>query len=225
MIISTKAMLSSSVFAALVIGLATTTAVFAQEAFESEDDGFALQVPQGWVIDDFDNQATELGNEAIAMLCPESDSLPGIGGSHSCMGANLTDGMYISRFTDLQSMPEFEDLPEPPTTDDLVALWIGSLVNSNQSSNVQVVNSTDIDEFKKIVTATYTWHNDAGTGFNPFDDYTSDTDNLIMFALSEDRNTGYYITNPLAFPNFYNQTEHSPAVQQVFNSFQMVPSS
>lgn len=158
-----------------------------------------LEIP---AAEDFDNQPLEPdAGENIAMLCLESDSLPGIGGTSNCLGANTTDAIYINRFPDLQSMPEFEDSGIVPTTDDLVALWVDRLVDSNQSSDIQIVNDTDLSEFTKIVTATYTWYSDAGTGFNPFDDFTANTDNLMMFVLSEDRNRGYIITNPLTLNN------------------------
>lgn len=81
-----------------------------------------------------------------------------------------------------------------------------------------------MDEFRKIVNMTYTRYDDAGTIFNPFDDFSYNMKSLVMVALSEDRNTGYQIFNSMATPNIWNRTEHSPAVQEVFNSFQIVES-
>jgi hypothetical protein len=81
-----------------------------------------------------------------------------------------------------------------------------------------------LDEFRKIVNMTYTFYNDAGTAFNPFDDFSYNMKSLIMFVLSPDRNTGYEIFNSMTTPNVWNRTEHSPAVNEVFNSFQIVES-
>jgi hypothetical protein len=191
------------------------------EAFESEEDGFRLQIPEGWVIEDNENVPLEPNREGIAGLCPESEALPAVGGEYNCQAANLTDSIPVSRWPDLRAMPEFENVTMP-TTNDLVALYIQYLQNTNQTSDIQIVNSTDINEFRKIVTVTYTVYDDVGTPFNPIDDFTFQTENLIMFALSPDSNSGYVITNPLAIPNALNQTEHSPAVQEVFDSFEIV---
>jgi hypothetical protein len=126
-------------------------------------------------------------------------------------------------------MPEFQNESGQgdsniiiPTPNDLVALWIQRLQNNNQTSDIQIVNTTDVDEFTKIVSAAYTVHDDTGTFLDPFDDFTFKTENFVIFVLSEDRNTGYYITNPMAIPNILNKTEHSAAVQEVFNSFEIV---
>src|SRR5919112_5954146 len=99
--------------------------------------------------------------------------------------------IYISRYPDLQSMPEFQDIPELPTTNDLLALWVQYLQNGNQTSDIQIVNTTDIDEFTKIANMTYTAYDNAGTLFNSFDDFNYNVKSLSMFVLSQDRNTGY----------------------------------
>ena len=203
----------------------TATASIAQSdrSFESEVDGFRLQVPQGWVIEDNENIPTEpLGIEDIALLCPQNEALPAIGGEYNCLAANLSDGIFISRYPDLQSMPELQDIPEPPTTNDLLALWIQALQTGNQTRDIQIVNTTDVDEFRKIADMTWIVYDVAGTPFNPFDDFTYNAKSESMFVLSQDRNTGYQIVNTLAVPNINNQTEHSPAVQEVFNSFELI---
>jgi hypothetical protein len=124
----TKIMMAA-ISAILVVGmmmasLPSTAVIYAQlqqpqpqqgeaEVFESEDDGFRLQIPEGWVIEDVDNMPVDENREDIALLCPENDALPGIGGEYNCLAANYTDAIYISRWPDLQSIPEFEDIPEP----------------------------------------------------------------------------------------------------------------
>jgi hypothetical protein len=125
---------------------------------------------------------------------------------------------------DLQAVPEFEDIPQttPITTNDLLALAIQSLQNGNKTSDIQIQNNTDVDEFRKIVNMTMTRYADAGTPFNPFDDFSYNMKSLAMLVLSEDRNTGYQMFNTMATPNIWNRTEHSPAVQEVFDSFELV---
>jgi len=200
-----------------------------QEVFESEDDGFRLQIPQGWVIEDHDNErdSADPNIENLAMLCLENEALPGIGGEHNCQAANYSGAVFISRWPDLQSMPEFQNESSSsnettttttiiPTTNDLVALWVQYMQSTNQTSDIQIVNTTDVDEFRKIVNMTFTFHDNAGT-FLPFDDVTYGARSLLMFVLSEGKNTGYII-----LPNNNQKQQHLPAVQQVFDSFQIV---
>jgi hypothetical protein len=212
----------------IMIMAATTTTVLAQTAdrtFESEEDGFRLEIPAGWVIEDHDNLTYEgYSDEDIAILCPANEALPAIGGEYNCLAANLTDSINITRYPNLQSMPEFADLETPITTNDLLALSIQNQQKTNQTSDVQIQNNTDLDEFRKIVNLTMTQYDDAGTPYIPWDDFSYNVKTLIMFALSPDRNTGYEIFNGMATPNAMNRTEHSPAVHEVFNSFQIVES-
>ena len=198
------------------------------EVFESEEDGFRLQIPEGWVIQDHDIISTpEPNTRDAAVLCLESEALPAVGGGANCQAGALTDIIAIVKWPDLQSMPEFENV-SMPTTNDLVALYVQFLQSTNQTSDIQIVNSTDVDEFTKIINMTYIADDDAGTAFNPFDDSTNPVKSLQMFKLSqENRNVGYFILNNLAIPttttDIYNQTaEHSPAVNTVFNSFEIV---
>jgi hypothetical protein len=220
-----------SLIACIILSLTAAAApltVLAQTAsYESEELGFRLQVPQGWVIQDEDIITAPLDPniETIATLCLENEALPGVGGDYNCEAANLTDVIYINRFSDLQSRPEFQNESDTdstiiPTTDDLVALWIQELQNES-ASQIKIENTTDIDEFTKIVDMTYQYVETAGTVL-PFDDFTYGLKSTGMYVLSQDRNTGYNIVNNLPIPNILNKTEHSPAVQQVFDSFQLV---
>jgi hypothetical protein len=211
----------------------TTTAsaqLSADRIFESEEDGFRVQVPQGWVIEDTENTPIEPNGEAIAMLCLENEALPGIGGEHNCQAASRTDAFYISMWPDLQSMPEFQNESDdnsssssdmiPITTNDLVALYIQNL--QNYTSQIQIQNTTDVNEFKKIVTMTYIFHDEGETIF-PWDDFTNPIESSLLFALSQDRNTGYSINNNVSYDNQTQQAEQrSPAVQEVFNSFEIL---
>ena len=215
-----------------------TTASAQQSAdriFESEEDGFRLQIPQGWVIQGDDIfTPSDQSFDNVAMLCLENEALPGIGGKHNCQSANLTDSIFINKWSDLQSMPQFQNESSSsdsalggnssnnmmiiiPTTEDLVALRIQALQNQSDSQ-IKIENTTDVDEFTKLVDMTYQSVDEAGT-ILPFDDSTYNVKSTTMFVLSQDRNTGYYISNNIATDN---QTQHSPAVQEVFNSFEIV---
>jgi len=46
----------------------------------------------------------------VAVLCLENEALPGIGGGYNCTAAKLTDMIFIERWLDLQSRPEFENI-------------------------------------------------------------------------------------------------------------------
>ena len=81
---------------------------------------------------------------------------------------------------------------------------------------------TDVDELTKIVSLTYTFHNEGDSIF-PWDDYSYPVKSLLMFVLSQDRNTGYSISHNVGYDNPTQQWEqHPPAVQEVFNSFELV---
>ena len=199
------------------------------QIYQSEENGFRLQVPEGWVIQDgddvIDSTTLDSGSEDVAVLCPEKDALPGIGGAHNCQAANLTDSIFITRWSDLPSRPEFENESSSngiitPTIDDMVALWVRYLQNVS-ASQIKIVNATDVNEFTKIVNMTYQVVNNSGT-LLPFDDYTYNVKAAVMLALSQDRNTGYSIVNALSDHSIYNRTEFSPAVQEVFNSFEIL---
>jgi hypothetical protein len=215
-----------------------TTQALAQrgEIFESVEDGFRLQVPQGWVIQTYDltelprddddlSEPPDVIYEPLTILCLENESLPTIGGGRNCLGGNLTDSIFINRFSDLQTMPAFHNESDStvitPTTDDLVALRIETIRNTSSASEIRIENTTDINEFTKIVDMTY--HAvEPGDTILPFDNTSYDVKSKALYVLSQDRNTGYYIGNNLIFPNPMNVTEHSPAVQEVFGTFELV---
>ena len=207
------------ILAVVVVAIITTpiTAVLAQEVFESEEDGFRLQVPQGWVIQD-DNINPNPNIEIIAMLCLEDEALPAVGGGYNCEAGKLTDIIYVERWLDLRSRPEFENITSSNytiTTDDLFALRVQYLYNNASATGIKIENSTDVDEFTKLVNLTYTVHDRV----NIFIPVEVDRKSSQMYVLSQDRNTGYSIVNNL---NNTQTQQHSPAVQEVFNSFEVV---
>jgi hypothetical protein len=67
-----------------VLNATTTT-------FQSNVDSFQAQVPDGWIVDDTDNtyfivQLNEEDSEwgRLAILCPQTQTLPRIGGGYVC---------------------------------------------------------------------------------------------------------------------------------------------
>jgi hypothetical protein len=195
-------------------------AVYGQEMFESEENGYRLQIPEGWVIqenEDVESSIDEVGFAIVAMLCKEDEALPAIGqgGEHNCASAELTDTILINMWPDLSSRPEFQNA-SIITTDDLVALHIQDIHHA--SSQIRIQNTTDVDEFTKLVNMTYTYNDDAGTLLLS-GDFPVDSKSMAMVMLSQDRDTGYSINNNLINDN---QTQHSPAVQEVFDSFELV---
>jgi hypothetical protein len=197
-----------------------TTDVSAQttdRTFESQKDGFRLQIPQGWVIQD-ENIPSDPNIETIAILCLQNEALPAVGGGHNCIAGKLTDFISIDRWSDLRSRPEFENISSSNytiTTDDLLALRIQYIYNNGSATGIKIENSTDVDEFTKLVNMTYTRHDQVNI-FVPVD---VDRKSLQMYVLSQDRNTGYDIVNNL---NNTQTQQHSSAVQEVFNSFELL---
>jgi hypothetical protein len=102
--------------------------VYAQQSFESEEHGYRLHIPQGWVIqDEVDITGDTNPNlDIIALLCKENEALPDVGGDYDCQYGELTDRINLNKFIDLQSIPELQNdnSNNTITTNDLVALEI-----------------------------------------------------------------------------------------------------
>jgi hypothetical protein len=236
-ILTIKTVVVAIVFSfAIVFPTTTIIAASAQidRTYQSEEGGYRLQIPEGWVIEDLTtltitngtttttegNTTRELGVEYLAKMCKENEALPGIGGTHKCEVAETTAKIVINGFPNLQSRPEFVALAREQnktiTVSDLVALHIEWLDRAG-GLQIKIENTTDIDNSTKIIEMAYKV-TDPGTNIFPFDDVVEDYRMSGMFVLSEDRNTGYSVTNP----RFYNETQQSPAVQEVFSSFEVV---
>ncbi|MDQ5875573.1 MAG: hypothetical protein M3288_01885 [Thermoproteota archaeon] len=82
---------------------------------------------------------------------------------------------------------------------------------------IKIENSADVDGFTKLVNMTYTFQDQV----NIFFPLEVDRKSSQMYVLSQDRNTGYVIYNNL---NNTQTQQHSPAVQEAFNSFELVTS-
>src|SRR5215212_5371104 len=142
----------------------TTTATF-----QSTNDSFNIQVPQGWVIHDANNTGSALLEEArqgygiLAQLCPEEEqqqpqqgSLPNASGSSTTSTGNSCQGseevVHIIRYPDLDTrIPAANNVTTASnnnnnnnmTTDDVLSYHLQKLQEVGYRS-MQIVNSTDI---------------------------------------------------------------------------------
>ena len=78
-------------FLLVAVGGTTTTTITTEvsaqtttdRTFETQEDGFRLQIPQGWVTQD-DVIPSDPNIETIAYLCLENEALPAVGGGYNC---------------------------------------------------------------------------------------------------------------------------------------------
>src|SRR5215217_4794297 len=96
------------------------TTAAATTTFQSTNDSFSIQVPQGWVIQDLNNTGSALLNESsrgygiLAQLCPEEEQ-QGAPLTNNASGGSSTDStsnscrgsqeevIYIIRYPDLDA--------------------------------------------------------------------------------------------------------------------------
>jgi hypothetical protein len=209
--------------------------------FQSTVDGFRVQVPSGWVVDDLDNtspsaQAAERTQRFayLARLCPQSDALPAIGGNYTCTTSTEQSTLVtVTRFAELQTRPEFVDVVRQNrtiTTSDLFALFIQLLENNLGAYDFGVENDTDttvniIDSRTNQTVGTasakyveYTYRvSDQFGGVIEYSDF-----NLIV--LSNDSNTGYVVIPTLPITTITEEEELQPLPEQiqVLDSFELL---
>jgi hypothetical protein len=167
---SIRLMLAAAI---LIISMAaaTTTLVDGQQeednaaattTFQSIDDGFRIQVPNGWVVQDIDNtnvfwQRYEEQNVVggLAYVCPQEETQLAVGGTFECKLAPPPPSlapMSISRFKDLDKRPELASIQQNQTNDitisDFYAFYMRFLEwgipPREEPHNLQVVNETDM---------------------------------------------------------------------------------
>ncbi len=213
--------------------------VILPKTFQSNEDGFRVQVPNGWVLEDinstdprFEQPSIEHGVELLARLCPQDEALPAIErGSYTCLFDSLTDRkVEILRFADLRTIPEFSALTRENksiTTSDLLAYYLEYQRKTQDPrlfQSLEIVNNTDI-----AVNVTDSQTNQAtGTVPAKYVEYVHSTvsgigsyKEYVLVVLSNDTNTGY-IVQPIQ-PEGLDIVEASPVfVKQVFGSFELV---
>ncbi len=132
--------------------------------FQSTDDGFRVQVPDGWVIHDVNNtgsassEESTQGYEMLAQLCPEEEqqqqeqpTVTSVGGSRdtfSCKGAT-GNVIHIVRYRDLENIPQVlnnittTNNNRSMTTSDNILLYNIQKLQEVGYNDIEIVNSTD----------------------------------------------------------------------------------
>jgi hypothetical protein len=118
----------------------------------TDDSGFSVLLPEGWVGEDFDNinpssqsAESQLGYGILTAFCPQEQVSPQVGGCGSnCQSAE--DVVYVFRYKDLRSRPEFASLPSDYkiTAEDMMAYELGKTSPLVEYSNVEIVLSEDV---------------------------------------------------------------------------------
>jgi plastocyanin len=129
--------------------LPSIPAVIENGTFQSTEDGFRVHVPEGWVVQDIQNTGlmttveSNKGYVFLAIICPQEEALPGIGGLNSCEQAGRS--VTIWRYLDLGSRPEFAVITNPAniSINDLSAFIIRNL-QEDDFSNIRITNTTDL---------------------------------------------------------------------------------
>ena len=141
----------------------TTTAI---TPFQSTNDSFSVQVPEGWITHDVDNtgsallEETRLGYGLLAQLCSEEEQEQGafstnagggstnnsISSNNSCQGAQ-EEVIHIIRYPDLDTRLLANNITTTnnnmTTTDNIVSYQLQKLQEIGYRS-MQVVNSVDV---------------------------------------------------------------------------------
>src|SRR5215216_6324705 len=147
------------------LGLTTSSrpaAIHSTTFFQSTDDGFRVQVPDGWIIDDVDNTGSTLSEEStqdyamLAQLCPEEEqqeqpTVPSVGDSAdtpSCQGSE-NDVIFIVRYHDLDNALQVGNNVTTTnnntsmTTSDNILLYNIQKLQEVGYRDIEIVNSTD----------------------------------------------------------------------------------
>lgn len=130
--------------------LTSIPAVIQNGTFQSAADGFRLQVPYGWVVQDIDNLrlpnfrvTNEAGFFILAIVCPQLEAVQGTAAEmYNCEQSGSSVEILHDR---LSHRPEFEVIEDPAsiTPDDFLAFVIEEMQGRNYT-NVQIINSTDL---------------------------------------------------------------------------------
>src|SRR5829696_5988442 len=148
---------------AIESGITTATTTF-----QSTNDSFSIQVPDGWVIQDLNNTGSALSNESsqgygiLAQLCPEEEQ-QGAPPTNNASGGSSTDStsnscrgspeevIHIIRYPDLDTRIQAASNVSTTTTasntnmttDDIQSYHLQKLQEVGYRS-MQIVNTTDI---------------------------------------------------------------------------------
>jgi hypothetical protein len=152
---------------AAVTDISQPAAIQNTTSFQSTDDGFSVQVPEGWVIHDVDNtgfvlleeEATQ-GYGILAQLCPEEEqqqqpTLPNVDSSDdtfssSCEGSE-NGVIHIVRYPDLNNrlqvgnnVPTTNNNNNSSMINDNILLYHLQKLQEVGYKAIEIVNSTDM---------------------------------------------------------------------------------
>jgi hypothetical protein len=213
--------------------------VILPKIFQSNEDGFRVQVPNGWVVEDINSTANQVqqlsaspyGFESLANLCPRDQAVHVIDGEHTCpfpLPLPTSVAVELYRFNDLPiklQMAEHADPNKTITTSDLLAFFIYSqqkLKDPNALANFAIVNDTDItvnvtdsktNQIVGSVPAKYIeWTHTYGSGTEIYKEFA-------LLVLSNDTNTGYVVRPQI----LQESSRETPTfVRQVLDSLELV---
>src|SRR5215207_9869427 len=201
----------------------------AATTFQSTNDSFSIQVPQGWVIQDLNNTGSALLNESsqgygiLAQLCPEEEQ-QGAPPTNNASGGSSTDStsnscrgsqeevIYIIRYPDLDTRIQAASNVTTTasnnniTTDNVQSYHLQKLQEVGYRSP-QILNSTDV---RLNLT-------------NPQTNETIATVPARLVEMAYSTNTApAEITTATAASGSLAPTPLPPAVGQVFDSFELI---
>src|SRR5215207_4273962 len=135
--------------------------------FQSANDGFSIQVPQGWIIEDVDNTGSSLSEETtqgygiLAQLCPEEEeeqqeqqgavptTLPNAGGSGDTFSCERSENyvIHIVQYHDLDTRLQVGNNATTSsnsiiTNDNILSYHLEKLQEVGYR-DIEIVNSTD----------------------------------------------------------------------------------
>src|SRR5918997_6499770 len=148
-VIATLFLLAISIGISNAQELPSIPVVIQNRTFENTVDGFRVQVPDGWVVQDIDNLhlpnfrvANEAGFLILAIICPQQEALPGIGGTYNCEQSESSVEILHDR---LSHRPEFEVIEDPAniTSDDFLVFMVEEMQGRNYT-NIQIINRADL---------------------------------------------------------------------------------
>ena len=97
--------------------LTSIPAVIQNGTFQNTEDGFRIQVPDDWVVQDIDNLhlpnfrvANEAGFLIQAIICPQQEAMLSAGGMYNCEHSQDSVEILHDR---LSHRPEFEVIEDP----------------------------------------------------------------------------------------------------------------
>lgn len=220
---------------------------YSNNYYQNAMDGFRVQIPKGWVIYDLDNTglaalglAEQLGYELLAVLCPQDQALPAIGGTYRCPIESNPSTTFVSlfRYSNLYDRREFAPIiaeNKTITISDLFAFYIqrteeGGVTNiqiqktglkNNNMNTINVIDPTTNQtvETAPIMVAEFSY-GPPELALSSSSDLSSKSD-LVLLALSNDTNTGFGV-DPILQQENETLSTLPPPVQQILDSFELV---